>query len=780
MKRLLLALFFFFFLFSPDRSNSFPAYSIIDLGDIAESETTASAINNSGVIVGSIGHQEGAFKWENGETTILPFLADLPEAGAISINDNDEIVGFSPLYNWHHAVMWDSENDINDLGGAGFANDINESSQIVIESWGSYESFLWEDGSVQVIASTDLNSIDHSAPNAINENGQVVGWGYTFGGEDDYRFAYLWEDESLYDLNDLITNNFDGTLHEAIDINNNGQIVGDSWLFEDGNVLELDFSASSINEIGQVVGNNYLYEDGDLYNLNELIESEISYTDLEANDINDLGQIVGSFNLGGETHAFLMNPISFTVAYSAGGNGSIIGQFTQIVEHGESTTEVTAAPDTGYYFVNWTGDYESTDNPLTITNVTSDMDMTANFAINTYTVEFSPGDHGGLSGDFNQIVEYGGSCTQITVYPGEGYEFVNWSGDHTGDENPLTLENISSDMIITATYVLSYDGNNDGIPDAEQYHVKNLTAEDYQSITLVFSEFAGAISYGLFDNPSPEDTPDGIDFPYGFFNFTVEDVEIGETTTVTIYLPDGAAPDTYYKYGSTLDNRSPHWYEFLYDGTTGAEITGNVIRLYFVDGGRGDDDLIANGIVVDDGGPGVLLSLNPDSNVDSIQAYGSDESVSLESPAGTILSNCRVVDNPSPSDSPTDIDFPYGLFGFIIDGVVPGGITSMTLTLPDGAEPGTYYKYGPTPDNTSNHWYEFMHDGETGAIINGNKITLYFVDGKRGDSDLDGTNGIIVDPGGPSIVDTSNLPAVTTSGDGGGGSGCFIGNLTQQ
>ena len=44
-----------------------------------------------------------------------------------------------------------------------------------------------------------------------------------------------------------------------------------------------------------------------------------------------------------------------------------------------------------------------------------------------------------------------------------------------------------------------------------------------------------------------------------------------------------------------------HWYEFLYDGQTGAVIVGNTITLDFVDGHRGDDDLTANGMIVDEG-----------------------------------------------------------------------------------------------------------------------------------------------------------------------------------
>ena len=69
--------------------------------------------------------------------------------------------------------------------------------------------------------------------------------------------------------------------------------------------------------------------------------------------------------------------------------------------------------------------------------------------------------------------------------------------------------------------------------------------------------------------------------------------------------------------------------------------------------------------------------------------------------------------------------------------------TTVTCIFPDGTTFDTYYKYGPTPNNTTNHWYEFLYDGQTGAKINGNVITLYFEDGKSGDDDRT-ANGIIV------------------------------------
>jgi len=125
-----------------------------------------------------------------------------------------------------------------------------------------------------------------------------------------------------------------------------------------------------------------------------------------------------------------------------------------------------------------------------------------------------------------------------------------------------------------------------------------------------------------------------------------------------------------------------------------------------------------------------------------------------------------------PEDTPSDVNFDYGFFSFAIDGLEYGGKTTVEITLPEGVEPDTYFKYGPTPDNPVDHLYEFLYDGETGAEINGNVITLHFVDGLRGDDDLNATNGIVFDPGGPAFFATNSTAESSTSG--GGGEGCFI------
>lgn len=143
-------------------------------------------------------------------------------------------------------------------------------------------------------------------------------------------------------------------------------------------------------------------------------------------------------------------------------------------------------------------------------------------------------------------------------------------------------------------------------------------------------------------------------------------------------------------------------------------------------------------------------------NVASFFTYNGQNYVTLTVPSGTELSQLKVTDNPSKSDTPADAQFPFGFFDFSIDGLDPGEAVTVTLVLHNGSSVNKYYKYGPSTDNIQPHWYEFTYNGQTGAEINGNVISLHFIDGLRGDEDLT-VNGSIKEPGGPAIAGTTGV-----------------------
>ena len=88
------------------------------------------------------------------------------------------------------------------------------------------------------------------------------------------------------------------------------------------------------------------------------------------------------------------SPPQYTVTFVAGANGSLTGTTSQVVNQGDDCTPVTANPDSGYLFDQWTGDYTGKANPLTVTNVTSNMTITANFSVDNS----GDGDGGGGGG----------------------------------------------------------------------------------------------------------------------------------------------------------------------------------------------------------------------------------------------------------------------------------------------------------------------------------------------------------------------------------------------
>ncbi|QTA83471.1 Listeria-Bacteroides repeat domain-containing protein [Desulfonema limicola] len=143
---------------------------------------------------------------------------------------------------------------------------------------------------------------------------------------------------------------------------------------------------------------------------------------------------------------------TYTVKFEPEAGGTITGSTSQIIEHGKDCTQVQAVPGNGYDFTGWTGDYTGTENPLTITNVTSSKTIKAAFKIKTYTVKFEPETGGTITGTTTQTIEYGKDCTQVQAVPGNEYDFTGWTGDYTGTENPLTINNVTSSKTIKAAF----------------------------------------------------------------------------------------------------------------------------------------------------------------------------------------------------------------------------------------------------------------------------------------------------------------------------------------
>jgi probable HAF family extracellular repeat protein len=172
------------------KSTSTPApYTIIDLGTLGGTSSSASAINAGGQVVGWANTSSGAkwaFLYSNGAMTDLGTLGGT-DGEARAINTDGYIVGYTQITgnSARHAFLYDQGHmtDLGTLGGANsWAYGINNLDQVVGAAdiaGGASHAFLYSSGTM-----TDLNSL--IAPGSgwviteakgINDKGQIVGTG---------------------------------------------------------------------------------------------------------------------------------------------------------------------------------------------------------------------------------------------------------------------------------------------------------------------------------------------------------------------------------------------------------------------------------------------------------------------------------------------------------------------------------------------------------------------------------------------------------------------------
>jgi CSLREA domain-containing protein len=190
--------------------------------------------------------------------------------------------------------------------------------------------------------------------------------------------------------------------------------------------------------------------------------------------------------------------------------------------------------------------------------------------------------------------------------------------DSDGDGVPDAVENAGPH---------AGDFNQDGVKDGLQNKAATFpTATTNEPILLQlgssvlgFPAQPGQVLSNVrpLPNPSPDDAPSGVAFHLGFFDFSITGLTLGGGTMAEVRLPPGWEASSFYRYGPTPDQPAPHWYDWSFDGNTGAQLFGNVVVLRFVDGQRGDDDLVANGTIVDPGGAGFAPPIVVTNTLDS-------------------------------------------------------------------------------------------------------------------------------------------------------------------
>ena len=250
---------------------------------------------------------------------------------------------------------------------------------------------------------------------------------------------------------------------------------------------------------------------------------------------------------------------------------------------------------------------------LTISSITEPLGVNAsNFSMIHDCVSLSLGATCTVTLDFipNSIISgLGDKMAAITINSNDSVVVVDLIGSVSTEIDGVsdTEENAGPN---------SGDGNNNNVLDSVEANVASLQTVDGDYVTIAINNDINLHNVNKITNPSPSDTPN-VSFSKGFISFDVIALSIFTSNLygfdVAIILPEGSNMNTYYQYGSTDDNIAPHWYEFMYDETTGTgariqsnsiitapdgtQIKRDIIFITYRDGYRGDNDLRVNGSV---------------------------------------------------------------------------------------------------------------------------------------------------------------------------------------
>ncbi|MBL7648265.1 MAG: hypothetical protein JNK74_18965 [Candidatus Hydrogenedentes bacterium] len=161
-----------------------------------------------------------------------------------------------------------------------------------------------------------------------------------------------------------------------------------------------------------------------------------------------------------------------------------------------------AHPPTGWAFVEWTGDASGT-SPSKIIGLSADKTVTAVFEPINLTVNMDPAGAGSVNvtppnqtDDEPFTVAFSDAInskqTIATAYPNVGWAFKEWTGDHTGTENPATID-VNGEEQVTAVFEeveLTVDTEGKGVvhidppditPEEEEYpHTEKYASADPQ------------------------------------------------------------------------------------------------------------------------------------------------------------------------------------------------------------------------------------------------------------------------------------------------------------
>ena len=171
--------------------------------------------------------------------------------------------------------------------------------------------------------------------------------------------------------------------------------------------------------------------------------------DLTGSNNPDSVQMNGNRTVGA---VFTQNQHTLTINIS--GSGTVNKNPNQSTYTYGTWVKLTALPNSGWYFVNWSDSLTGSNNPDSIL-MNSEKIVTAHFATVTCTLTVKIVGHGTVVKIPNQFTYSYGTWVQINAIPDIGWHFVNWTGDLNSSNNP-ELICMNGNKTITANFAINY------------------------------------------------------------------------------------------------------------------------------------------------------------------------------------------------------------------------------------------------------------------------------------------------------------------------------------
>ncbi|MDO6388675.1 malectin domain-containing carbohydrate-binding protein [Pontibacter sp. BT731] len=209
---------------------------------------------------------------------------------------------------------------------------------------------------------------------------------------------------------------------------------------------------------------------------------------------------------------------NYSLTTSTTGNGSVGRSPDQSNYTAGTEVTLTATPASGYTFAGWSGDASGTTNPLTLT-MNSNKNITATFTAvqqTAYSLSVIVSGNGTVTSNPDEASHPAGSEVTLTAVPAVGFQFSGWSGDASGDINPLVLT-MDGNKEVTAGFTAV----------AEETYTITAEAGTGGSTSLTPSKS----SYASGDNVKITATPDAN---YEFVNWTGDITDTSNPLSVTV------------------------------------------------------------------------------------------------------------------------------------------------------------------------------------------------------------------------------------------------------